>query len=1826
MSRSTANKRIPSSSASSASLSSLPGSSSAQQTTPSTSHEFRPSPLDPILAQQGLQRYHLEPPSWRAPWITGSVGGNRGNAKGKSDAGGGAAGGVRAWPVFYPTRDGMDEDQLTEAVVKAGFVSKSVVQAETFSAHQHIYDKLKTTDILGNLSRLVSAVQQRADANLPTYGPSTFRLPSRITLTDSKREAWFSDLANPTVPLSKLSRSVPHGYKGEKGLDMLAARKVEVGRAVWFVRAFGGVEIQSLAKSRPLPLAISHYTSEFTTVVCEFVRKQLLDLALPAPLLSEAGPTTSPNLVQGQAQTRSRSTSTSLSASTSGMRGHSDLMDPETRRAWKEKFDYTLRLTTSLLSASLLSTPQFIRFLISLVDPTSTTLAQLSVALLLIEEFWNEILEDEAGTARLVRSCVVRLVEIEQLTSSASSSTLYTSLANSLTSLTRSAFLALPDSLVSLLPAPISPSSSRSLSSTSTLSPSGLSAKLEKILLSPASSLSSDPAAAIADDPEQDPALLETIRMDLADLAARRSAAGGDGGEEGGGGEREKAQLEVIRLLDSLAFPASVSSLHAQLFTPSSLASSTPHPSPDPSAPTPASPSTTRKPRPRARPPILPLVQALPLLFSWATTPTRAPGVHRRYAVGRVVALELEREAALGGRGGGGVSTRSKDKGGEGGAGQNGKKVVEEAFVRWVDERFPPSGKGKENERYLVSRSEVRALAEELIRLGALGYGAYLQRMIARGETERAVVPAEEGEEGEGEEQSIHLWILRTVGAGEEGRKRIAIGGGAVTATAGRTEELVQLAKASLTDALQTDSDCSTLLDAMRQLAQEGAHLVVTREVVPEALSTLADPASGKIALEVEALAVVVAVFEETQDWVGLLQLLIVLLHRCSSPSLTLGIVDTLSGHLDVWTALDGLKELSAALFAAYEACRSSGGTAKRRLLGMLNMLAGAGHLKGRAAEVVAADTEASATPPTARPAQQPPVSSPLVELQTLLIEFSPAAVTQLTATLYQRYHSLSSDTWILLTVDSAIQLLPQMPGIDPVVGLFKALDERMPKGLEGPFVRWMTSLTVNQLATTFGGAGGPALAELMGELVLEGVVAAPMLLREVLLPAWKGLLSSVLPDLAATLGEGTTQPLQLDSTLLQALSTLSTVLSKLIADDTAPDAQAMSTDSPIRRPFTPASLLRRQRHTARLAPLFTSTSLPLLAHVLALLILQQELLLSASLPDAAQSASSLFLHLVGLPAFQAQVIRDPGALRAGILDSEFVKSLPEVGVFRPKLLAGLLLSLKDGGAATPANLVSTEDWDLFLSGLTMWRLAVSKVEVEACLERLELDSTLSTEDKGEALHTLSKHFLERVCAGEGQTYLGEQVVRCYHGAASDELVSVAFARLASAVATLTSSLSSPFSTSAASSCAIIRCKTRLLETLLQSSVASSRAAALQHLLGALKSCLEAMIKAELDAEEAKEVVMLVTNLLGIALRCTGEGAEKETAELYRDCVAPCAQLAVSLAKTPSYDTDLSSVLLDTTSHILFALPDLSPSVRPPTLHSLLSPDPSRPSLTLTLDPHVPDALFTRLTRLFGPYAPTSLVPNPWELLDHADPSASNLSSSITARRPASSTAQQHQLTNAGPLALSAFHARIIESIPPVTALDALSTVSNSSTSSATTTNSQRGAQTSFDFETPCTGLSVAARDHRRWAVTTRQLVAKGEQGAAGLGAGGGANAGAGGGGAQVQQQQGRKRTATGEPVVQAAITTASSTTAAAAASASTAAAAAAPAKDSAAAGTRGTKRKEAPDVLVLDSDEEGTAAPTTRASAKRGRGGATGGKTAATASARGPGRRKSKT
>ncbi|GAA5854113.1 hypothetical protein JCM8547_008233 [Rhodosporidiobolus lusitaniae] len=1874
-------------------------SGAGNQTTPSTSHTFYPSPLDAILAKQGLERYHIAPPSWRAPWITdarspapGAPGGGlglrasvgRAGATGLGAAGGavgavqaGAGGSVKAWPVFYPPRDGMDEDQMTEHAVKAGYVSKALVQAENFSAHQHIYDKLKTNDILGNLSRLVGAVQAKAQASLPSYGNSSFRLPSRITLTDSKREAWFSDLASPSIPLSKLSRSVPHGYKGEKGLDMLAHRKVDVSRAVWFVRAFGGVEIQSLAKTRKPSLAISHYTTEFTSVVCDFIRKQLAEVVLPASVGTISTPVGTPAATPGTSSAtasavgRARSGSTASNAATkaaaaaAAATAGAGLMDDEKRRAWEGKYEYTVRLVSSLYEEALLDRPQFLRFLVTLLDPASsppssgtTTIGQLPFVLLLVEEHLNDILAFETTTARLVRGCLLRLQELD----GAPPSAFKQSLIASFTSLVRSAFLATPDAFIPLLPKPIYPLSS---SSTTTPKPGGNddANRLAELYLRSSGNVEER-------GKQEDPILRQTIQGDLEELKLRRAfpsvalaaqTAAIAPAEKGGAGESasDRTLLAAIAKLDKIEFPVKMRDVHQALFvgpppvsssTPSTASAPTPAAAP---APSPAShrmansssassshPSSSSRNRtsitsthptaPRQSsassssfPPALPisLSAALPLLYTWATTPTRPSGPHRPYAVARLISLELER---LGSPSSSSLSSSSGSGGGKAhrssarlsakrtSGGGRASTGVEDVFVRWVDEQFPPSsppsgpsssssssstltlsplaGAGK------IAREDVRLLATELIRSGVLNYGTYLQRMIARGETEQR----EENADGE---PSLHLWMLRTVplaaepasvpGGGAGGARRVAVGGTRGVEQVLKTEarialvrsELGRLAFSAFPGAIEEGEGAGRLLQAVRRLAEHGLHWTITRDVLLEGLSARIDATTGKVMLEKEELAVVVAVYEAAQDWWGMLQLLVVLLGRSPFPPLVDHVLDVVETRLSTWTALDGLSELGNALYTVYQSYKSSPTAAfpstSRRLLTLLDSFSSSGLLPSKVKAIVESDvSEHSHSAPTPRARQRNPLLSPIAELQSLLIDSSPAAIEQVASFVLAHYSSYGN--WTTVALDGLVQLLPQLESVEPALDLLRALREKGAIGLDEVPGRWVAVMTPAQLVSTFGGVSSPLLATFLGRLVEDGLVPATAMVKDVILPAWR----TVLGQYTAAVAE--LHPTQLDPVAIQSMQAFKAVLSALLVPSSAHSALGLNVDgaTPSFSDLSPAVLAERQRHASRRSSLLTHSNLPILSQLLALLLIQQEITLSASQSDLAESTGALLLQFSALPELQSLVVRDPMVLRDGMLEGAAVKALPRDEHFRPMLLAGVLSALENGGAATPVNLASTEDWDVFLSGLTLWRLAVSKVEIEACLERLELDTALSSSERTEALSTLSKHLVNRVCSGEGQSYLGQQVVKCYHGSASNELISVAFSRLAAAFDPL--SRPGPSDDDRARAFTTIRCASRLLDTVLRFERASSRSSSVDELLNAIKLLLvqDRLNSGKMEVlvdPETQQGVLHAAHLLSVALSCTTKPAEKQTVELYRDCLAACAKLATVFAKGRAHDCELSVVLLDTCSQILYALPDLSPTSRPPTLQTLLLPPAPASSSSTPLQPLsldlVPDSTFSRLTRLFGPPAPSTLVPNPWELLDHTDPSSTAATALIRRANPPSAP----QLTNAGPIDLAAFRAKVVETIPAVTALDALSSVSSASASTSatgTTFTFEKGLQTNFDFETACTTLTVTAKDHRRTLAATRILSARLEAGGSAA-----AQAQAQAAAAAAQAQAGRKRNAQGESVKPSPTASAGAPTPVAAAPAAAASAAAGGPPVSG----RGAKRKASTqgEVIVLDDDED---------------------------------------
>lgn len=149
---------------------------------------------------------------------------------------------------FFPWMGNHPEDVLSEHVAKQGFYDKTPGSHESNTARPSLYSIFKHKSGLQTLSALfVSALEQRQAHGRVTAG-STFKPPPRVTLTDTKREAWLKDLANPAVPLRRLSRTIPHGIRGKILLDQCLCKNIPTTRAVWLSKCVGANEIRAFKR------------------------------------------------------------------------------------------------------------------------------------------------------------------------------------------------------------------------------------------------------------------------------------------------------------------------------------------------------------------------------------------------------------------------------------------------------------------------------------------------------------------------------------------------------------------------------------------------------------------------------------------------------------------------------------------------------------------------------------------------------------------------------------------------------------------------------------------------------------------------------------------------------------------------------------------------------------------------------------------------------------------------------------------------------------------------------------------------------------------------------------------------------------------------------------------------------------------------------------------------------------------------------------------------------------------------------------------------------------------------------------------------------------------------------------------------------------------------------------------------------------------------------------------------------------------------------------------------------------------------------------------
>ncbi|KAL4952117.1 hypothetical protein BDW69DRAFT_200960 [Aspergillus filifer] len=268
---------------------------------------------------------------------------------------------------FTPWTGNHPEDILNEQTVKQGHYDRTQVsQNESNTARPSLYAQLKHRSGLQMLSSVFMAALEKRQTHNTVNAPSSFKPPPRVTLTDNKREAWLRDLANPNVPLRRLSRTIPHGIRGKALLDQCLSKLIPVSRAVWLVKCVGANEIRAFKRkgtSGSLAIGLeAKWVREWTSGVQQFLEG----------VIAACGSV-----------------------------------------EWKSKMTYATSLTARLFFERLLDHDQYFTWFIASLEAAS--LNMIPVWLLMLGIYWDNMLRYRRRGRRLAEVLLGKLHQITQL-------------------------------------------------------------------------------------------------------------------------------------------------------------------------------------------------------------------------------------------------------------------------------------------------------------------------------------------------------------------------------------------------------------------------------------------------------------------------------------------------------------------------------------------------------------------------------------------------------------------------------------------------------------------------------------------------------------------------------------------------------------------------------------------------------------------------------------------------------------------------------------------------------------------------------------------------------------------------------------------------------------------------------------------------------------------------------------------------------------------------------------------------------------------------------------------------------------------------------------------------------------------------------------------------------------------------------------------------------------------------------------------------------------------------------------------------------------------
>ncbi|KAI9715910.1 MAG: hypothetical protein M1812_005730 [Candelaria pacifica] len=262
---------------------------------------------------------------------------------------------------FFPWSGNHSEDALSEQVTKQGFYDKSQVsQNETNTASTALRQTFKHKSGLQTLSSLFVSIYEQRQAHGRITATSTFKPPPRVTLTDTKREAWLRDLANSSVPLRRLSRTIPHGIRGKVLLEQCLGKNIPTVRAVWLAKCVGANEMRAFKrKGASAAFALGgevKWVKDWTVFVEQFLEG----------VISNCG-----------------------------------------EKEWKSKMNYATRLSSHLFTEHLLDKDHYFDWV--LTSLAGSSLDKTPIWLLVLQIFWEDLIQSRKNGSRLAQSLLEKI-------------------------------------------------------------------------------------------------------------------------------------------------------------------------------------------------------------------------------------------------------------------------------------------------------------------------------------------------------------------------------------------------------------------------------------------------------------------------------------------------------------------------------------------------------------------------------------------------------------------------------------------------------------------------------------------------------------------------------------------------------------------------------------------------------------------------------------------------------------------------------------------------------------------------------------------------------------------------------------------------------------------------------------------------------------------------------------------------------------------------------------------------------------------------------------------------------------------------------------------------------------------------------------------------------------------------------------------------------------------------------------------------------------------------------------------------------------------------